>query len=71
MMTVKVMTIEEVQKVLGRKNHEIRLLTAHIVEQNGLINELRDDLFDAEQDYYELARDYDNLNDEVELEHMD
>lgn len=70
-MNTRTMTIEEVQKVLERKNHEIRLLTAHIVEQNGLISDLRDDMFDAEQDYYELARDYDNLNDEVELEHMD
>lgn len=70
-MNTRTMTIEEVQKVLERKNHEIRLLTAHIVEQNGLISDLRDDLFDAEQNYYELARDYDNLNDEVELEHMD
>ncbi|WP_285117789.1 hypothetical protein [Lactococcus petauri] len=65
--SVRTMTVEEVQKVLERKNHEIRLLTAHVVEQNSLIEDLRSDLNDAEQDYYELEREYDRLNEEAQM----
>lgn len=60
--SVRTMTIEEVQKVLERKNHEIRLLTAHVVV-------LKSNLIEAEHEYDKLARDYDQLDDEFrELE---
>lgn len=55
--SVRTMTIEEVQKVLERKNHEIRLLTEHVVV-------LKSNLLEAEYEYDKLARDYDQLDDE-------
>lgn len=60
--SVRTMTIEEVQKVLERKNREIRLLIAHAVE-------LKSNLLEAEHEYDKLARDYDQLDNEFrELE---
>lgn len=60
--SVRSMTIEEVQKVLERKNHEIRLLTAHVVV-------LKSNLIEAEHEYdefRELEFDGDDIDDDFQ-----
>lgn len=53
---------------LGDYDEQLRVEISMLKEENA---QLHADLREAEQAYQELEREYDQLNDEVELEHMD